>query len=72
LERIQNDVTEWATQGAEAARAVWLAENERMMRLERMMERIQRDIAEHIEGHGEREDMILETKREVVSLLDEH
>ena len=40
LQRIQDDVQEWATQGAEAARPVWIAEKERMVKLERIQKEI--------------------------------
>ena len=36
LQRIQSDVQEWATCGVEAVRPIWLAEKERMAKLERI------------------------------------
>jgi hypothetical protein len=66
LQRIQDDVHDWATQGAEAARVVWLAERERMVRLEKM----QRDIVERIESEVQQDDMALDLEREVRSLQE--
>jgi len=45
LKRIQDDVEEWATQGPEVARALWVSEKERMMKLERA----QREMAAKME-----------------------
>ena len=39
LQRIQSDVQEWATCGVEAVRPIWLAEKERMAKLERIQKR---------------------------------
>jgi hypothetical protein len=63
LQRIQDDVHEWATTGAEAARPVWLAEKERMLKLER----IQREISSAIESDVQDEDT-LELEKEVEAL----
>lgn len=40
LRRIQEDVEEWATQGPEVARALWVSEKERMGKLERAQKEI--------------------------------
>jgi hypothetical protein len=61
LQRIQDDVHEWATQGAEAFRAIWVAEKERMGKLERM----QREIVGRIESDVEAEDMKADLEKEV-------
>ena len=64
LQRIQDDVHEWATQGAETFRAVWVAEKERMGKLERM----QREIVSRIESDVEAEEMKMDLEKEVKSL----
>jgi hypothetical protein len=64
LQRIRDDVHEWATQGAETFRAVWVEEKERMGKLERM----QREIVSRIESDVEAEEMKMELEKEVKSL----
>lgn len=43
LQRIRDDVQEWAEHGAEAARVVWQSEKERMLKLERIQKEIMID-----------------------------
>jgi len=61
LQRIQDDVHEWSTHGAEAFKAIWVAEKERMGKLERM----QREIVSRIESDVEAEDMKADLEKEV-------
>src|SRR5208282_3970236 len=63
LQRIQDDVQEWATQGAEAAKPVWIAEKERMVKLER----IQKEILARMESDVQ-ENEIVELEKEVGTL----
>jgi hypothetical protein len=63
LQKIQGDVQEWATQGAEAARPVWIAEKDRMVKLER----IQKEIMAKIESDVH-ENEIVELEKEVGTL----
>jgi len=64
LQRIQDDVHEWATHGAETFRAIWIAEKERMGKLERM----QREIVMRIESDVEAEEMKMELENEFKSM----
>lgn len=68
IQRIQADVEEWAVHGAEAARAVWLGEKERIGKLDR----IQKDMAAELESDVqedisqiEKEVQTLETERKL-------
>jgi Mtf2 family len=63
LQRIQDDVHEWATHGAEAARPVWLAEKERMGKLERIRKEILASIENEVDGKD-----TLEMEKEVQKL----
>ena len=63
LQRIQDDVQAWATQGVESVRPVWIAEKERMGKLER----IQKEIMAKIENDVQ-ENEIVELEKEVSTL----
>jgi Mtf2 family len=69
LQRIQNDVREWAQHGAEVARVVWQSERDRMLKLER----IQKEIMIETQRGTEKivpQDEIVSMENEVRNLKD--
>jgi len=61
IKRIQEEVEEWATQGPEVARALWVGEKERMGKLERA----QKEIAARLEEDNIEEEVLDEDPAEL-------
>jgi hypothetical protein len=66
LKKIQEDVDEWATQGPEVARALWVSEKERMGKLERA----QKEIVGRMEEDNLEEEVLDEDRRSLNQSAD--